>query len=76
MKKASERINNIINNNHKNNFENVRNLIKNDIYFLLTNYFDVEFDDIDIGFRQSKDGDYIFCMTSKTNDIKMPKFFN
>ena len=69
----TERIKKVISVDKQYNFDNLKELIRSDEFFLLKNYFDVEFDKIDIDITKDDFGAFYIQISTKANRVKMPK---
>lgn len=68
----NKRLSLVIEKDKKENPKHIKNVIKSDFYYLISNYFEVNFDDIDvnISFDQKK---YIISVDCQAERIKMMK---
>ena len=70
-----ERLNAIIEKNKKTNSNYIASVLKSDFYYLINNYFEVDFDAININIEE-KDGVYKINMTCLGDRIKIAHNFN
>lgn len=67
-----KRLTNVIQKDKENNPKYLINVIKSDFYYLINNYFEVDFEDIDIAINL-KDDKYIISLNSKGDRMKLMK---
>lgn len=67
-----ERLNNVIQKDKENNPKYLINVIKSDFYYLINNYFEVDFNDLDIAINL-KDDKYIIALNCKGDRMKLMK---
>lgn len=72
MNDLNKRLDNIIQKDKENNPKYLINVIKSDFYYLINNYFEVDFDDIDIEISLV-DSAYQIDITTKGDRIKLMK---
>lgn len=72
MNDLNKRLDNIIQKDKENNPKYLINVIKSDFYYLINNYFEVDFDDIDIEISLV-DSAYQIEITTKGDRIKLMK---
>lgn len=68
----AERIKKVISADKEYNFDNLKELIKSDEYYLLRNYFDIEFDKIEVDIKKDS-GQFFIQISTRANRVKMPK---
>ncbi|MBQ9795560.1 MAG: cell division topological specificity factor MinE [Clostridia bacterium] len=67
-----KRLNNVIQKDKENNPKYLINVIKSDFYYLINNYFEVDFEDLDIAINL-KDDKYIISLNCKGDRMKLMK---
>ena len=67
-----KRLNSVIQKDKENNPKYLINVIKSDFYYLINNYFEVDFNDIQIGINVVDDK-YSIVVNSKGERIKLMK---
>ena len=67
-----KRLNNVIQKDKENNPKYLINLIKSDFYYLINNYFEVNFEDLQIAINL-KDDKYVISLNCKGDRIKLMK---
>ena len=72
MNDLNKRLDNIIQKDKENNPKYLINVIKSDFYYLINNYFEVDFDDIDVEISLV-DSAYQIEITTKGDRIKLMK---
>ena len=65
-----QRLNNVIQKDKESNPKHLINVIKSDFYYLINNYFEVDFDDLNIAINL-KDDKYIISLNCKGDRIKL-----
>jgi len=65
-----QRLTNVVQKDKENNPKFLINVIKSDFYYLISNYFEVDFDDLDIAINL-KDDKYIIALNCKGDRIKL-----
>lgn len=64
------RLNNVIRQDKKVNPQYITEVIKSDIFYLLNNYFEVEYEDINIGIDVGENNLYKIAISAKGDRIK------
>ena len=72
MNSLNKRLDNIIQKDKENNPKYLINVIKSDFYYLINNYFEVDFNDIDIEISLN-DATYQIEIKTKGDRIKLMK---
>ena len=72
MNDLNKRLDNIIQKDKENNPKYLINVIKSDFYYLINNYFEVDFNDIDIEISLA-DSSYQIEIKTKGDRIKLMK---
>ena len=67
-----KRLNNVIQQDKEHNPKYLINVIKSDFFYLINNYFEVDFEDIEIAINL-KDDKYIISLNCKGDRIKIMK---
>lgn len=67
-----KRLSNVIQKDKENNPKYLINVIKSDFYYLINNYFEVDFEDIEIAINL-KDDKYIISLNGKGDRMKLMK---
>ncbi|MBR4998566.1 MAG: cell division topological specificity factor MinE [Clostridia bacterium] len=67
-----QRLNNVIQKDKENNPKHLISVIKSDFYYLINNYFEVDFEDLNIAINL-KDDKYIISVECKGDRIKLMK---
>ena len=67
-----KRLTDVIQKDKENNPKYLINVIKSDFYYLINNYFEVDFDDLDIAINL-KDDKYIIALNCKGDRMKLMK---
>lgn len=67
-----KRLNNVIQKDKENNPKYLINVIKSDFYYLINNYFEVDFEDVEIAINL-KDDKYIISLSCKGDRMKLMK---
>ena len=65
-----KRLTNVIQKDKENNPKYLINVIKSDFYYLINNYFEVNFEDLDIAINL-KDDKYIIALSCKGDRMKL-----
>ena len=66
-----ERLNHVIKKDKENNPQFLINVIKSDFYYLINNYFEVEFGDIDLQIDVDDSNNYVIKVEAKGNRLKL-----
>lgn len=69
--KMSKRLDNVIKKDKQINPEHIQDVIKSDFFYLINNYFEVEFDDIDVSINVDEKNKYSISVNSSGDRIKM-----
>lgn len=64
------RLNNVIRQDKKVNPQYIKEVIKSDIFYLLNNYFEVEYEDVDIDINVDNNNLYKILISAKGDRIK------
>lgn len=64
------RLNNVIRQDKKVNPQYIKEVIKSDIFYLLNNYFEVEYEDVDIDINVDNSNLYKILISAKGDRIK------
>ncbi len=72
MNNLNQRLSNIIQKNKETNPKYLENVIKSDFYYLINNYFEVDFNDISVEISLVE-ADYQIEITAKGDRIKLMK---
>ena len=67
-----KRLSNVIQKDKENNPKHLINVIKSDFYYLINNYFEVNFEDLEIAINL-KDDKYIISLNCKGDRMKLMK---
>ena len=67
-----KRLSNVIQKDKESNPKHLINVIKSDFYYLINNYFEVEFEEVEIAINL-KDDKYIISLNCRGDRIKMIK---
>lgn len=65
-----QRLNLVVQKDKQNNPKFLINIIKSDFYYLINNYFEVDFDDVEVDI-ETKDDNYIISIQCCGDRIKM-----
>lgn len=65
-----QRLNNVIQKDKESNPKHLINVIKSDFYYLINNYFEVDFEDLQIAINL-KDDKYVISVSCKGDRIKL-----
>ena len=66
------RLNNIIEKDKKTNPQYLINVIKSDFFYLISNYFEVDFDDINVNI-ETDNGKYVITLSATGERMKIMK---
>ena len=66
------RLNNIIERDKKTNPQYLINVIKSDFFYLISNYFEVDFDDINVNI-ETDNGKYVITLSATGERMKIMK---
>ena len=73
-KKLNNRLKNVLNQDKKANPHYIKDIIKSDIYYLLNNYFEIEFKDIDVEIDvDNKNNNYTISISAHGDRLKIVK---
>lgn len=72
-KKLNNRLTTVLNQDKKANPHYIKDIIKSDIYYLLNNYFEIEFKDIDIAIDVDNKNNYIISISAQGDRLKIMK---
>lgn len=67
-----KRLSNVIQKDKENNPKYLINVIKSDFYYLINNYFEVDFEDVEIAINLNGDK-YVISLNCKGDRIKLMK---
>ena len=67
-----KRLNKVIQKDKESNPKFLINLIKSDFYYLINNYFEVDFDDLEIAINLKEDK-YVIAINCKGDRVKLMK---
>ncbi len=68
-----KRLDNVLNKDKENNPKYLCNVIKSDFYYLINNYFEVDFDNINIDIKLSENNEYIIELNCVGERVKLMK---
>ena len=69
MKELTKRLDALIENDKKINTEKIKSVLKSDFFYLISNYFEVEFDSIKVGIDLDGKG-YNISVNARGDNIK------
>ncbi len=70
MNKLTERLDNVLNSERQNTPKYLQEVIKSDLFYLLTNYFDLEYDSVSVDITVDENRQYIVNMSCKSDRPK------
>ena len=65
------RLNSVISKDKENNPKYLKQVIKSDFFYLISNYFEVDFEDIDVDIHISTDNQYLIELVCRGDRIKL-----